>query len=267
MIKLDTILKKGKSHKICEDYIIRGYDPFPYIILSDGCSSSDDTDIGARILCHLAKQFLQYYGYDEDMMKMGDWIIYNAELTARQLGLRKSCLDATLIVAVYVEGGSFFVYVYGDGCVITLKDNRWVVYNYEYSNNTPFYLSYQIDPERREIFDGLDGKYIHTVIVKDNEEFPLISKMPADTRAMKSWWGAEVDLMLICSDGISSFLDTELNRPLEIQSLIESFTSFKNTNGEFLKRRLLSKRGAITKLEEIKVHHLDDLSIGAFLKG
>lgn len=264
MIKLDTVLKVGKSHKICEDYIIKGYDPFPYIILSDGCSSSDDADIGARILCHLAKQYLTHYEFTvDDMQKMGDWVIYNAEMTIRHLGLRKSCLDATLIVALAVDGG-FQIYVFGDGSVITIKKGRYVIYNYEYSNNTPFYLSYQIDPMRREAFDSLGGQFIHTVINSDAE--PLAMEMPPDTRASKWWWASDLDLMLVCSDGISSFLDPENNTMLSVESLIESFTSFKNTNGEFLKRRLLSRRGAISQLENNGVHHIDDLSIGAMLR-
>ena len=58
-IHIDHLLKKGKTHKICEDYIISGYNPAPYIILSDGCSSSKNTDVGARVLCHVAKQYLE----------------------------------------------------------------------------------------------------------------------------------------------------------------------------------------------------------------
>ena len=102
MIQTDTFLKIGDQHKVCEDYIIEGFLPVPFIILADGCSSSRDTEMGARILCHLAKQYLYYRGcdlYELDYHKMGSWVIHNAELTVRHLGLRAECLDATLIVS------------------------------------------------------------------------------------------------------------------------------------------------------------------------
>ena len=60
MISTDIFLEIGAQHKICEDYIVHGDDPVPYIILADGCSTADDTEMGARILCHLAKQYIRY---------------------------------------------------------------------------------------------------------------------------------------------------------------------------------------------------------------
>ena len=116
MIQTDTFLKIGKTHQVCEDYIITGDSPVKYNILSDGCSSSKDTEMGARILCHLAKQFLLYRKDDYrfpalDYDEMGSWIIHNAELAARQLGLKKSCLDATLIIA-YEYDGKYHIYMY-----------------------------------------------------------------------------------------------------------------------------------------------------------
>ncbi len=82
MINIDTFLKIGDQHKICEDYIIQGTDQVPLLILSDGCSSSDNTEMGARILCYLAKQYLFYragYLHDLDYYQMGLWVIHNAE--------------------------------------------------------------------------------------------------------------------------------------------------------------------------------------------
>ena len=60
MINVDSFLKKGKQHFICEDYIINSddRDTMPYIILSDGCSSSENTDIGSRVLVRSALNIL-----------------------------------------------------------------------------------------------------------------------------------------------------------------------------------------------------------------
>ena len=69
-INVDHYMTIGSSHQVCEDYIISGTEPFPYIILSDGCSSSKDTDIGARILAQCAKNYLTtFHNLHEDCAK------------------------------------------------------------------------------------------------------------------------------------------------------------------------------------------------------
>ena len=72
---------------------------------------------------------------------------------------------------------------------------------------------------------------------------------------------------LLPRTNLDLYLEHELIVMGQVSSLrdfIDDFTSFKTLKGEFLKRRLLSKRGAITKLEQQGYEHLDDLSIGAF---
>ena len=54
MIRTDTFIEIGSQHKVCEDYIIAKDN---YIILADGCSRSENSDMGARILCYMAQQF------------------------------------------------------------------------------------------------------------------------------------------------------------------------------------------------------------------
>ena len=39
-LNLDTFIEIGDQHKVCEDYIIMGNDPVPFIVLSDGCSKA-----------------------------------------------------------------------------------------------------------------------------------------------------------------------------------------------------------------------------------
>ena len=58
-MKIDSFLKIGHSHEQCQDYILTGTDPCPYIILADGCSGAEDSDIGARLLCHTALKYLK----------------------------------------------------------------------------------------------------------------------------------------------------------------------------------------------------------------
>jgi hypothetical protein len=146
----DTFIEIGKQHKICEDYIISGVKPVPFIILSDGCSSSKNTEMGARILCYLAKQYLDYRKnklYNLNYKKMGNWIIHNAEMSARQLGLDTTSLDATLIVSFLIED-MLSIYIYGDGCIVLRNDMDTVIKTIEFSDNAPYYLSYLVDDYR-----------------------------------------------------------------------------------------------------------------------
>lgn len=55
-MEINAYYQIGKDHKVCEDYALCGTEPFPYAILSDGCSSVNDSDIGSRILVSMAKK-------------------------------------------------------------------------------------------------------------------------------------------------------------------------------------------------------------------
>ena len=55
----DSAVNIGSTHSLCQDYVIaRNPDRAPYVVLSDGCSSSNDTDIGARLLVRAMDQRL-----------------------------------------------------------------------------------------------------------------------------------------------------------------------------------------------------------------
>jgi hypothetical protein len=46
---LDYYCAIGRQHTACEDYAIAGTSPIPHLIVCDGCSTSQMTDIGARV--------------------------------------------------------------------------------------------------------------------------------------------------------------------------------------------------------------------------
>jgi hypothetical protein len=79
---------------------------------------------------------------------------------------------------------------------------------------------------------------------------------------------SEFHTVIISSDGLGSFLmsspkDSSKKIKLEPMWLMEDhFSAFKNTTGEFLKRRC---NKAIRKFEKNGVVHFDDFSMGAFL--
>lgn len=260
MIHTDIFLEIGSSHKICEDYIIQGTSPLPYIILSDGCSTAENSEMGSRILCHLAKQYLQYWQgnfKNIDYWKLGTWVIHNAEQTARQLGLNRASLIATLTVA-YKLDDHIRIMMYGDGSIITSGVNGISIRTINYEGNRPYYLEYLIDPERHFAYNQfsplktIDIYYDNSSRVTEHIAYdsPTDITIPIDGN----------QLILPCSDGIDSFLEGTNNmKPLEF---LPFMVALKNTKGKFLQRRLNKQMKAFQKGG---ITHFDDLSVGAFL--
>jgi len=267
-INTDIFLKIGDQHKVCEDYIISGSDQCQYIILADGCSSSNNTEMGARILCHLAKQYLHYrvedvYAHTVDYHKMGSWIIHNAELVARQLGLSISCLDTTLLVSYYLDN-HVHTFIYGDGAVILQKNSGEIeVQSVEFSNNAPYYLSYKIDPSRDEIY--YQNKNSLFVVIERDDDSVSKAEFAYDAIFALEYSMSEYKTILVCSDGIKSFIkkDPRERQMIPVHGIIQPMIDFKNVKGEFLKRRL---KRALRSFDQNGIGHVDDLSIGAYLR-
>lgn len=267
MLKIDTFSEIGSQHKVCEDYCVSSEDPFPFIVLSDGCSSSKDTDMGSRILCHLAKQYFNYNKHFFDYIQkdqLGDWVINNAEQTARHLGLSDTCLDATLIAA-YPMLSYVNIIFYGDGLII-LEDaaKNIEVFSIHYNPNAPYYLSYKINPKRRLDYHNMKvtKKILHYTEV--------INKVTEEEIAYDNPFSLNINLVtsgykkiMICTDGIESFLKgTDKPDQQTLKSIFKECLNFKTTAGEFLKRRL------IRVLKELKTegwNHYDDLTAGVIL--
>lgn len=264
MIATDIFLKQGSSHAICEDYIIQGTAPTPYIILSDGCSSSHGTEMGARILCHLAKQYLRYRAddlYSIDYNKMGHWIIHNAEMIVRQLGLKVNCLDATLIIAYHIDN-SIHIKMYGDGVLAIKRGETIDLVQVDFSNNAPYYLSYLIDDHRNKLYHDMKNDAIVTCYTPGEGSSTLMYAY--DNPLDFAFYEKDFDVLFIASDGLSSFIIKNPNehRPVESNEILPDFMTFKNIKGEFLKRRM---NKAIKGLYKTGIDHFDDLSIGSFI--
>ena len=248
----DSFLHIGKSHNICEDYIIHGPN---YVILSDGCSSSKNTDIGARILTLLARKYINTaieYNFDIIWSVFGSHVINGAKSIICHLGIPSECLDATLIVLVQHQG-KIRVFMYGDGNIIVIDDNGMLEYDtISFGLNAPYYLSYWINDKKKE--DYLNNS--DTVkICTDKYE---IQKTAPDEEISYTFDILPGRTILIASDGIESFLSPE-KKSLAYQDVIDSLTAFKGIQGEFVKKR--AKRQIKTWGKE-GITHYDDISIG-----
>ena len=274
----DTFIEIGSQHQMCEDYIISGPN---YIILADGCSGSKHSEMGARFLCYMARMFMVQYGvgnYGDHTypQRLGNWVIHNAEMLTRQLGLDKSSLDATLIVA-YQKDDFLAVHMFGDGHIVlnTIYDPEYEIYSVDYKagqRSMPYYLRYLIDKEGHELYHE---KKVSKMIYKDQISFgEFLGESDPVERAYdepESWYFnvQAYRSISICSDGLGTFLrsnpEESGNKIMNAYEMVPSIFNFKSNNGVFLQREInICKRQR--KKAGLKFEHFDDLSIGTFLR-
>lgn len=279
----------GTTHHICQDYAIGGQFLFQdkknlYTVICDGCSSSQYSDFGARLLSigvknELEKLFVSGVEWDFDPMSCVNF----AQPVLKQIGLPEESLDATVMAASVSEFGGFALN-YGDG-VIAIADNYGNIYvvSVEYTDSYPFYLNYTLNAERLDNWEDKHDKRKVTIsaIRKDgsfqvlNEDMKALSCFDNDNihirneskRTFVFFNNTEkaIKYIAIMSDGIRSFYsleDTESSRtnvPLNYHDVLKDLLSFKNFNGEFVQRRL----NRFTKdCQKKNWFHSDDLSLG-----
>ena len=263
----------GKTHSVCEDYA-RAQDDC--VVLGDGCSSSVDSDIGARLLCSavcsLIDDFPQqnngFYGYT----------LFRADTVRKIMELKKGCLDATLLVANYDSlRRGVFVSTIGDGIRIArLRENgRFLVWARIYPDEYPYYLNYSSDEDRLDdyIKQG-HGKcnVLHLVIdLADGVIDSSVEENVSDWETHKAFFDQHLyDLVLIASDGLSHFyksVETSTSRYGEnigLSDVLVRLLAFKNFTKKFVYRRLFR---FLSDCEKDGWYGSDDISLGAIYLG
>ena len=100
----DAFFSIGKTHMVCEDYARAGtqQNGLPYALVCDGCSSSPDTDIGARLLGMAAATTFQAHwisGREMPFAEREREIIRIAATAANEIDADLRCLDSTIVEA------------------------------------------------------------------------------------------------------------------------------------------------------------------------
>src|SRR5437868_4207156 len=96
----DCAFQIGAAHTVCQDYAVAHSGVPAYAILADGCSSSPDTDIGARLLVKAAQTVIDTLARDFAQNPDAALSRYyvaapaKANMLARCLRLEQECLDA-----------------------------------------------------------------------------------------------------------------------------------------------------------------------------
>lgn len=268
----DRSINIGSTHSLCQDYVTARNGPVeteqPYVILSDGCSSSPDTDVGARLLVKAIEQILGV-NLTSDMEEVHKESARLALGWADLLGLPVQSVDATLMSA-HVSGEDLIVACSGDG-VIVLESRAGILEVYAISSPSgyPFYPAYVHQPERLAELVTNDRarkelKHFHRDSAAD--DFKLIDVATSDslTEVLKLKV-SDYKYAAIASDGINSFLrtrDSTNGKSVEavgLTDVLQEFWSFKNSHGAFVERRMQRfKKDSHAK----SWSHADDLALG-----
>lgn len=284
----DCAFQIGSSHAVCQDYALAGAllppaqtegpDPnsAPYVILSDGCSSSPDTDIGARLLARAAEQLLRGDGgaptrctaetHREAARRALSW--------AGLLGLRPQAVDATLLTA-RLEGDELVVGCSGDGVVcLQTWAGELEVYSISYPSGYPLYPAYAHQPGRLLALEaaGSSCKEVRSFrSAAAGDELRLCDAAGGDSpTAVFKVPAANYRCAALFSDGIHSFYQAGPTcaggrvEPVPLESVLPDLVSFKSTRGSFVGRRLTR---FLKDCRRKGWRHADDLSIGALHLG
>ncbi len=261
-MEINSLFVKGEDHKICQDYALHGTEPYPYLIVCDGSSSSPQSEIGSKIVALSAQKILNEHS-EEDLSKLtnkeiGNRIVQKAGYIAKQLGLNYETLDTTLLLG-YLDkhNNKFIIHSFGDGVIIYKKHHDVYYQSINYSENYPYYLSYLLDEERKSNLIKTIQQTMTVSFSKINHE----QRIDKEYSSLKHHT-LEIDVnnlewICIASDGIESF-----NQETDIT--IQQLSSFKNFRGVFLERRV---NKLIKENKKESITHYDDLSVAGIFFG
>ena len=267
LINADSAFVMGDSHRVCQDYACHGIVNIPggnsvaYAAVCDGCSSSEDTDIGSRLLALSFVQTLPYFWSDEEINGESFLraMVLSAHTIVSSLKAPPECLDSTLM-GVATDGDKLLVMVQGDGFVDVAEDGLHGLDVLEYDSGAPFYANYLTSAIRKEQYEQefpgvlqISSSVTGGIEVKTSKSCVSV---PSLLVVRNIYRDTVISLM---SDGAASFVSAE-REAVPAANIVEELTSYRNFHGEFVRRRF---NKALKGWGKNGFTHFDDLSCAA----
>jgi len=283
----DFFFSIGKTHEVCQDYAKSGTLERcgTYAIVSDGCSSSPDTDFGARFMTMAAIHYRSVYGETCGGVPFSSrtfdpaWIAWRASEMVRP-PLSSQCLDATLL-GIFEEPEGVVVAVAGDGTVIARRrDQGLEIKDFDFLG-APGYPSYLRNPARLEAYykEGY-GQRIVTSYPGDSDLNPVprtdiywFSPDFPEKKQYNIFDGPcallyfpkdKYEMVMVVSDGAHSFQDAATLNPIPLLEVLDNLVGIKSYTGQFVTRRCKAFEKFCAKQGW---HHNDDLGVAAVYLG
>lgn len=225
----------GHAHyrqgKACQDYAFSRTDGNEaYAVVCDGCSTGGMTDVGARILAHSTASVLRSKGpQDADFpterrtkmaQAMDSW-----DLEVNDL------LSTCISVKVTPEWAT--VSIEGDGVIAFMKGSEATVVKFEWMDNVPWYPARALDKSNVERFIKDHGGDLEARrLIAGMGDFTLRHGMQGICWTVNADELENLTGIAIFSDGVDQI------EGVGYESIVSELLCFKNTTGEFVKRRL-----------------------------
>ncbi len=271
---VDSAFGMGSTHIVCQDFARVSMNPANvYGIIADGCSSSPDTDTGARFLTLAAEQYFQTFPNDDVDVR---YITGQAFQAVRMFKMHAHSVDATMLcVRVRQEEGSIIAKatVIGDGYVVArVRENQsLVIFEIKFPSGFPFYGSYLLQKGRYESLlkegeHGLQRIVNKSVVAKDGtweaDDLPFMESRGSGTPISVAWDfpAATYDIVCVYSDGVDSFFDTSNDGRVQVpyQKVLGELSSYRGLVGQFVQRRFARYLKDAAKRSWV---HDDDISV------
>jgi len=272
----DAFFSIGKTHMVCEDYARSGRteEQHPYAIVCDGCSSSEDTDIGARALAtSLAARIEDVCTGKHSVDRVMSDAAAHASMALFAAKVGAHALDATVVAAYRVEKEGkegVQVSMRGDGVVVARqRDGNLSIQTIDHLHNAPRYLNYDLDSVRMAGYVKKFGdKGVSKLTTHREDGWDRAVTTEFEGHPTDWFFDAEVfDLVMVLSDGVHTFqqmVENGTSRNLvdiPVEDVVGHLLKIKGTKGEFLKRRChkFLTRHCVTH----NWQHYDDFSAAA----
>jgi hypothetical protein len=274
-LQADHYFHIGKAHltsgKPCQDYAISQVFAGSAIgIICDGCSSGGQTDIGARLLALTTQTALKNHWLTNGQInpeKTSAEIRLNQKMKlaacCQLLGLQPNDLLATCIYA-YIGEQNGLIHVQGDGVIALKYRNQQIsMQRFEWLDNRPYYPAYENG--RLQDFIASHGNNLQNLRLNaktwlwannqyqllQTENYTLSQGLQGIIINLDQNLITDLEYIAIFSDGV-----TQIDN-IDWKDAVREFLSFKNTKGEFAKRRMI--RGIQEMVRENK-GPLDDIA-------
>jgi hypothetical protein len=270
----DSYFEIGSSHIVCQDYALSGsYDGMTYSIISDGCSEAEHSEIGAQIICHVAKhtiillhQSRIFKQCDLDALSslLGNSIFKRIDDIRKLYPIPQASLQATLHIAL-AYGNNAYTFSWGDGVIISKWSTGEInVKEISYPCGAPIYL---VTDEQAYRNDRRDSNEPCEVVVKDywlgTDAVPtVVDKSQDPFKCIASLYTPRLQSSItICSDGIKSYKEKNII-DISLLTMAAEFTDFASTDGVFVEccMKFLKKKAL-----KMQWSHYDDICCGAII--
>jgi hypothetical protein len=261
---IDYIVKKGILHRTFpEDYamaeeILFNNEVIPFIVVSDGCSGGNRTEIGSMLLCQTAlTEFKFLLNIFPDSPHFTEVLFQNItqslKETVENLKLPWETMIATLRVA-FIREGIIYTIEAGDGYQLGIKEGKTYYQKFEYELNAPFYPAYIVYNHQEEY----KKNFPNNSLLVDISGASNTLRVPMDTVFYNEYPAKDFSCFGMASDGLASYLRTANGDKFSDVDLITQLTDIKGFQGQFMVRRFQKIDKELTKQG---FENYDDISV------